>query len=55
MEEEKQVNDNVDHFAGSTEGAQHVMRTCDVSQIGCAFGDATVTGRGHLDDHKECT
>ena len=54
LEEEKQVNDNVGHSAGSTEGAQHIMRTCDVSQMVCAFGDATGTGRAHLDDPKEC-
>ena len=32
----------------------HIMRTCDVSQMVCAFGDATVTGRTNLDVTKEC-
>ena len=54
FEEEKQVNDNVVHSAGSTEGAQHVMRTYDVAQMDCAFGDARGTGRTHLDALKEC-
>ena len=54
MEEEKQVNDNVVHFSGSTEGAQHIMRTYDVPQMDCALGDARGTGRTHLDVPKEC-
>ena len=54
MEEEKQVNDNVGHSAGCTDGDEHIMRICDVSQMVWAFGDATGTGRAHLDDPKEC-
>ena len=54
MEEDRQVNDNVSHTAGSIDGAAHIMRTCDVSQMVCAFGDATGTGRAHLDYPKEC-
>ena len=54
LEELKQVNDNVVHFAGGTGGDQHVMRTHDVSQMDCAFGDARGTGRTHLDVPIEC-
>ena len=54
MEEEKQVNNNVGHSAGCADGDAHIMSTCDVSQMVCAFGDATGTGRAHLDDPKEC-
>ena len=54
LEEEKQVNNNVDHSAGCAHVDAHIMRTCDVSQMVCAFGDATGTGRAHLDDPKEC-
>ena len=54
MEDEKHVNDNVFYSAGSTEGAQHVMRTCDVPQMDCALGDARGTGRTHLDIPLEC-
>ena len=53
MEEEKQVK-YVGHSAGCAHGDAHIMRTCDVSQMVCAFGDALVTGRAHLDDPKEC-
>ena len=54
MEEEKQVNNNVGQSEGCAHGDAHIMHTCEVSQMVCAFGDATGTGRAHLDDHKEC-
>ena len=52
MEEEKQVNANAVHYAGSTEGVQQVVCTLYATQINCALGDAMGTGRIHLDVPK---
>ena len=46
--------DNGDHSVGCAHVDALIMRTCDVSQMVCAFGDATGTGRAHLDDLIEC-